>query len=64
MKKNVYQRIEDIRLEKDQTYESLSVEIDVTRATLHNILNGRTVPNARNRYKIKIWLDKQAKKRR
>ena len=64
MIKKEYQEIEDIRLERDQTYDSLAKEIDMIRATLHNILNGLTIPNARNRYKLKKWLKKNSKKQK
>jgi DNA-binding XRE family transcriptional regulator len=57
MIKTIFQQIEDIRLVRDQTYENLAAEIGITRATLYNILNGITAPNARTKYKIEKWLD-------
>ena len=54
-----YKIIEDIRLRRDLTYENLAREIGITKATLFNILNGRTDPQSRNQYKIEKWLNSQ-----
>ena len=51
-----YTRLEQLRIERNLTYESLAGQIGIAIGTLHLTIKGKTTPNARSAYKIDRWL--------